>query len=101
MDRIAGIRAADPLLDALAERAVGQALAAGGDRSGAHEVLSRALAAFQRFPHRFEAARTQEALAVVSQGSERERLLGEAIATYRALGAVPHVERVERLLGAE
>jgi hypothetical protein len=101
MDRIAGIRAADPLLDALAERAVGQALAAGGDRSGAHEVLSRALAAFQRFPHRFEAARTQEALAVVSQGSERERLLGEAIATYRALGAVPHVERAERLIGGD
>jgi class 3 adenylate cyclase/tetratricopeptide (TPR) repeat protein len=98
---IAGPRRVDPLLDALADRAVGQALAAGGDRSGAREALSRALAAFQRFPHRFEAARTQEALALVSQGSERERLLGEALATHRGLGAVPHVERVERLLGAE
>jgi tetratricopeptide (TPR) repeat protein len=98
---IAGPRRVDPLLDALADRAVGQALAAGGDRSGAREALVRALAAFQRFPHRFEAARTQEALALVSQGSEREGLLGEALATYRALGAVPHVERAERLLGAE
>jgi tetratricopeptide (TPR) repeat protein len=98
--RIGPLRQADPLLDAIAERASGQALAASGDRPGGRESLSRALASFQRFPHVFEAARTQEALALVSEGSERERLLGEALATYRALGAVPHVERAERLIGA-
>lgn len=96
---IAGPRRVDPLLDAVADRAVGQALAAGGDTSGAREALSRALAAFQRFPHRFEAARTQEALALVSEASEQERLLDEALATYRALGAAPHVQRVEGLTG--
>jgi hypothetical protein len=101
IDRIAGIRAVDPLLDAVTERAAGRALAAGGELTGAREALSRALTAFQRFPHRFEAARTQEALAMVSEGVERERLLGEAIASYRSLRAVPHVKRAEGLLGAE
>lgn len=98
--KIGPLRHADPLLNAIAERASGQALAASGDRAGGGELLSRALASFQRFPHVFEAARTQEALALVSEGSERERLLGEALATYRALGAVPHVERAEHLIGA-
>jgi hypothetical protein len=99
--RIGPLRQADPLLDAIAERASGQALAASGDRPGGRESLSRALASFQRFPHVFEAARTQEALALVSEGSERERLLGEALVTYRALGAAPHVERAERLIGGD
>jgi hypothetical protein len=98
---IAGPRRVDPLLDAVADRAVGQALAAGGQLASAREALSRALAAFQRFPHRFEAASAQEALAMVSEGGERERLLREAIATYRSLGAVPHVKRAEVLLEAE
>jgi class 3 adenylate cyclase/tetratricopeptide (TPR) repeat protein len=98
---IAGPRRVDPLLDAVADRAVGQALAAGGELAGAREALSRALAAFQRFPHHFEAASAQEALAMVSEGGERERLLREAIATYRSLGAVPHVKRAEGLLEAE
>ena len=101
IDRIAPIRQADPLLDALAERAAGQALAAAGDMPGARESLSRALAAFQGFPHVFEAARTQEALALVSDEPERERLLQEAIATYRSLGASPHLERAEALLHTE
>ncbi|MEX0710682.1 MAG: AAA family ATPase, partial [Chloroflexota bacterium] len=100
VDRIAPIRHADPLLNALAERATGQALAAGGDIPGARESLSRALAAFQGFPHVFEAARTQEALALVSDGPDRKRLLQEAIATYRSLGAAPHLARSEGLLGA-
>ena len=101
MDRIAPIRQADPLLNALAERAAGQALAASGDMPGARESLSGALAAFQGFPHVFEAARTQEALALVSDEPERERLLQEAIATYRSLGATPHMERAEALLRTE
>jgi tetratricopeptide (TPR) repeat protein len=99
--RIGPLRQADPLLDAIAERASGQALAASGDRPGGRESLSRALASFQRFPHVFEAARTQEALALVSEESEREWLLGEALVTYRALGAAPHVERAERLIGGD
>ena len=98
MATIAPIRGADPLLNALAERAEGQALAARGDTSGARQALSRALSAFQGFPHVFEAARTQEALAQVSETPERERLLQEAVATYRSLGAAPHVERAEGLL---
>jgi hypothetical protein len=100
MDKIAPSRAQDPLLTAVAERAQGQALAASGDPSGARESLSRALDAFAGFPHVFEAARTKEALALVSDEPERNRLLEEAIATYRSLGAKPHVERAEGLLHA-
>jgi class 3 adenylate cyclase len=99
--RIAAIREADPLLDAMAERAEGQALASTGDRPGARASLSRALAAFQRFPMVFEAARTQEALALVSDAAARESLLGEAIAVYRSLGASPHLARAEGLLSAD
>jgi hypothetical protein len=99
-DRLAPILDADPFLAALADRAQGQALAASGDLSGAREVLSRALSAFQGFPHVFEAARTQEALAMVSDGPDRNRLLEEAIETYRSLGAAPHLERAEKLLHA-
>jgi class 3 adenylate cyclase/tetratricopeptide (TPR) repeat protein len=100
LDRIAPNRAQDPLLNAVAERAQGQALAASGDTSGARESLSRALDAFAGFPHVFEAARTKEALALVSDEQERERLLEEAIATYRSLAAKPHLERAEGLLHA-
>ena len=98
MAKIAPIRGADPLLNRLAERATGQALAATGDTAGAREALTRVLAAFQGFPHVFEAARTQEALALVSDETERDRLLQQAIVTYRSLGAVPHRERAEGLL---
>jgi tetratricopeptide (TPR) repeat protein len=98
MEKIAPIRHADPLLNALAERAEGEALGARGDVSGARESLLRALAAFQGFPHVFESARTLEALALVSDNAERERLLQEAIATYRSLGAAPHLERAEAVL---
>jgi hypothetical protein len=97
--KIASLRRADPLLNALANRASGHAFAAAGDMPGARESLSRALAAFESFPHVFEAARTQEALALVSDEPERERLLQEAMTTYRALRATPHQERAEGLLG--
>jgi class 3 adenylate cyclase len=97
MRKVALLRHADPQLNALADRASGQALAAAGDMPGARESLSRALAAFQSFPHVFEVARTQEALALVSDEADRERLLQEAIATYRTLGATPHRERAEGL----
>jgi class 3 adenylate cyclase len=99
MDKITPIRHADPLLNALAERATGQALAARGDVSGARDSLARALADFQRFPHVFEAARTQEALAGVSSDAESAALLEAAVATYRSLGAAPHLARAEALLG--
>ena len=97
IQKVALLRHADPQLNALADRASGQALAAAGDMPGARESLSRALAAFQSFPHVFEVARTQEALALVSDEADRERLLQEAIATYRTLGATPHRERAEGL----
>jgi hypothetical protein len=100
MARIAPIRGPDPMLNAYGERAEGQALAASGDTPGARESLSRALDAFASFPHVFEAARTKEALALVNDGAERNRLLEEAIATYRSLGAKPHLERAEKLLQA-
>jgi hypothetical protein len=95
---IVAMRQADPLLDALAERAHGEALAAAGDAAGARASLSRTLAALQRFPHVFEAARTQEALAAVSDEGATDALLREAIATYESLGAAPHVARAQRLL---
>jgi tetratricopeptide (TPR) repeat protein len=96
---IAAMREADPLLDALAERAHGQALAAAGDESGARASLSHALAAFQRFPHVFEAARAQEALALTSDHVPRAGLLREAISMYESLGATPHAARAQELLG--
>jgi class 3 adenylate cyclase len=96
--RIAPIQGPDPMLNAYAERAEGEALAASGDTSGARASMQRALAAFASFPHVFEAARTQEALAVVSDEPERNRLLEAAIATYRSLRASPHLARAEALL---
>ena len=99
LGQIAAMREADPLLDALAERAHGQAQAAAGDEPGARASLSSAVAAFQRFPNVFELARAQEALALVSDEAARESLLREAIATYRILGAAPHLARAQELLG--
>jgi hypothetical protein len=96
---IAAMREADPLLDALAERAHGQVLAAAGDESGARASLSSALAAFQRFPHVFELARTREAQALMSDEAARASLLREAIASYQTLGAAPHLARAQELLG--
>jgi hypothetical protein len=93
------MRKADPLLDALAERAHGQAIAAAGDESGARASLFHALAAFQRFPHVFEAARTQVALALVSEEPARASLLRDAIAAYESLGAAPHMTMAQELLG--
>ena len=99
--RISVVRESDPLVDALAERAAGLAFAAAGDLAHARDSLSRALATLDGFPHVFEAARTKEALALVSRGVQRERLLREAIATYRTLGAAPHLARAEGLIGTE
>jgi hypothetical protein len=98
LEGMVAMREADPLLDALAERAQGQAAAAVGDAAPARASLSHALAAFQRFPHVFESARTQEALALVSDEGARDALLREAIATYESLGASPHVARAQALL---
>jgi tetratricopeptide (TPR) repeat protein len=100
LSRVASVREADQLLDAMAVRAEGLAFAAAGDTARARDSLSRALALFQGFPMVFEAARTQEALASVSDQPERMRLLGEVISTYRALGAAPHLARAEALQGA-
>jgi tetratricopeptide (TPR) repeat protein len=99
VQKVLPLRGGDHLLDAVAERSTGLALAAQGQTEEARQALSRALAAFQRFPFVFEAARTQQALALVSDEGERQSLLREAIAAYRSLGAIPHVARAEALPG--
>jgi class 3 adenylate cyclase/tetratricopeptide (TPR) repeat protein len=95
---IADLRGGYPLLNALAERASGLASAADGSVDQARESLARSLADLDRFPMRFEAARTREALAGISQPSEQRSLLEAAAATYRDLAAAPHLARVEGLL---
>lgn len=99
--RIAPVREADHMVDALAERAEGMAFAARGEADRARESLSHTLSAFDGFEMVFEVALTKEALASVSSGPERGRLLGEAIATYRSLRAAPHLARAEGLISAE
>lgn len=92
--RLARLRGGYPLLDALADRAHGRALVATGDAEEGIAALRRALAAFERLPVPFEAARTREALAEAVP-DEAGALLEEAIAAYRRLRATPHLERAE------
>jgi len=99
LSRLSPARELDPLVEAMAVRSEGLAYAASGDNDLARESLARALAAFEGFPMVFEVARSQEALAMVSERANRERLLRSALETYRALAAAPHVARVEGLLG--
>jgi predicted ATPase/class 3 adenylate cyclase len=94
---LGGLRHGYPLLDALAERALGRALLAAGDVEGGIAALRVAKAGFDRLPMPFEAARTREALAEAVPDEARP-LLEEAIRTYRGLGAGPHLERAERHL---
>ena len=95
---IADLRRGYPLLDGLAERAAGQASAAHDEADSARESMARAMASFDRLPMPFEAARTREALAGISSGAERVVLLEAAVASYRSLGAAPHLARAEALL---
>jgi len=101
LGRLAGsltdLRAGYPELSALATRAEGLSRIAAGEGSGGVEALRSSLAAFERLPGVFEAARTREALADAVPG-EREALLRAALAAYEGLGAAPHAARVRQLL---
>jgi predicted ATPase/class 3 adenylate cyclase len=95
--RLEKLRRGYPLLDALAERAHGRTLLAAGDAQEGIAALRRAIAAFDRLPDPFEAARTREALAEALP-AEARGFLEEAIGAYRKLRATPHLERAERRL---
>lgn len=85
------------MLEALGLRAEGRSLVAAGDRGGGVAALRAALAAFERLPDVFEAARTRESLAEVVD-AEGPALLHAALSRYEQLGAAPHAARVtERL----
>jgi class 3 adenylate cyclase/tetratricopeptide (TPR) repeat protein len=94
---LSDLRAGSPVLDALGQRADGRSRLAGGDRDAGVAALRSALAAFDRMPNVFEAARTREALAEVL-AAERPALLGAALSTYEQLGAAPHAARVRERL---
>ncbi|HEX9634740.1 MAG TPA: adenylate/guanylate cyclase domain-containing protein [Candidatus Limnocylindria bacterium] len=95
--RLEKLRQGYPMLDALAERAHGRTLFASGDADEGVAALRRAIAAFDRIPVPFEAARTREALAEAVP-AEANALLEEAIGVYRKLRATPHLERAESRL---
>jgi hypothetical protein len=84
-----------------ADRADGLRTLAAGDRLEAARLLRRALEAYERIGMPFEAARTREHLAQVSDGAERATLLRGALETYERLGATPHAERVRVALTAK
>jgi len=91
------LRAGSPVLEALGLRAEGRSLVAAGDRAGGVAAIRAALAAFERLPDVFEAARTRESLADVME-AEGPALLHAALSRYEQLGAAPHAARVtERL----
>ena len=94
--RMMGVMA---LLRPVAERAEGRMGCALGNIEAGLEQLRLALEGFESMSVPFEAARTKEALADVVAGAGGRRLLEEALATYEALGARPHAERVRAGLG--
>ena len=76
------------------DRAVGLLALHGGDGTGAEELLRRALMRFEALEAPYEIARSQEALANVVSGAERDELLSSALSGYLALEAAPDAERV-------
>jgi class 3 adenylate cyclase len=98
MERVRPFLDTTPLLEPITERAEAQARAAAGDRAGAVEGLRRAAAGFERLKHPFELARTRELLAEHVDPDEADTLRRAALGTYEALGAAPHVARVQSLL---
>jgi class 3 adenylate cyclase/tetratricopeptide (TPR) repeat protein len=74
-------------------RAEGLATAAAGDRAEAERLLVKSLREFERLGMRLAVAETQEALARVRPDGGEE-LLGQALATYRALGAEVRAARL-------
>jgi hypothetical protein len=83
------------LLEPAADRAEARLLQAQGRRTEAAGLARRALAELERLGLPFEVARTRELLADLTDDGDRGDLLAKAIATYEALGARPHVERVQ------
>jgi tetratricopeptide (TPR) repeat protein len=77
-----------------ADQAEGLRKLAAGDRLEAERLLRQALEAYERIGMPFEAARTRENLAGVSDGAERATLLRAALETYERLDAAPLAERV-------
>ncbi|MBA2632409.1 MAG: AAA family ATPase [Chloroflexi bacterium] len=89
---------ATPLLKPIIQRAEGSALLAAGDPASATESLRAAVAEFERLRYPFEVARTLEALAELVDPPEVTDLRAKALAIYEALGARPHVGRVQAAL---
>jgi hypothetical protein len=92
-------RGADVTLVPFTDRAEAELALHEGRRDDARRLLDTALAEYERLEMPFEAARTRELLAEVSDDSERVALLGDAWAAYERLGATPSVERVRARLG--
>jgi len=90
---------ASTVLGPIADRAEARLLLEGGRPRDARPLLESALRRFEEFEVPYEAARTRELLAEVSDETERVALLGDAWAAYERLGATPSVERVRARLG--
>jgi class 3 adenylate cyclase/tetratricopeptide (TPR) repeat protein len=83
-----------------ADRAEARLLAARGATDEARELLQRALGEFDGLGLPFEAARTRELLAGVTDGEERAEARRSALDTYRDLGAEPSIARLTGTLGS-
>jgi len=85
----------------MAQRALGRAARAAGDREEAERWLQEALESFRAIGAPFEVARTRLDLALLAgAGSEAAAgQLGEARRTFAELGVPVYVERAERLAG--
>ena len=94
VDRVQPLANETPLLEPLIARAEGSARRSKGDAAGAASALRTAIEGFQRIKYPFELARTQEQLAPLADREESRELMDAALATYEALGAVPHAARV-------
>lgn len=81
------------------DRAEGLIQAAAGDLDAAADSLRRSMDAFDRLGERYEAARTREALAGVTNSERARDLFADALGQYEYLGARPDAERVSALLG--
>jgi tetratricopeptide (TPR) repeat protein len=79
----------------IVERGAGLAAVADGDREAGLARMRGALERLEELGDRFEAARTRELLADLVSAAEARPLLDEALATYRQLGATPHISRLE------
>ena len=98
LPRARGFAGNDALITPFSDRAEGRRRLAAGDQDEGERLLRSALEAFERLGIPFEAARTREVLAGLTDAPEREELLRSALETYDSLGATPHAERVRAAL---